>query len=405
MCVPSSAPRTGGCAQHTGALGSAPTLTPAKAWNHSVFSSSRSTSGWTSCGGIFDYARLIERLAEFDVVVSDPTFWDSPEQAQETLQERGSVEATIRDIDTLSEALDDAAAFIELGDEEGEELVMDELKQVLAATQARIDEMEFTRMLSGEHDRVGAIVSINAGAGGTDSQDWAEMLLRMYLRYCEKRGWKAELVEVSEGDEAGIKSATFQVSGEWAFGFLKAESGVHRLVRISPFDSNARRQTSFSSVYVLPDLDDSITVEINDSDLRVDTYRASGAGGQHVNRTDSAVRITHVPTGIVVQCQNERSQIKNRGTAMKILKARLYEEERRKRDEAIQAANAEKSDNAWGSQIRSYVLHPYQMVKDLRTAHETSRTQAVLDGELQPFVEAYLLMFGGKDKKRDDRAF
>lgn len=343
-------------------------------------------------------------MAEFDVVVADPSFWDDAEAAQATLQERGTVEATIKDLDGLTAQLEDAEAFIELGEEEGEELVMDELTAVLSEVEARVDEMEFTRMLAGEHDRQSAIVSINAGAGGTDSQDWAEMMLRMYLRYCEKRGWKADIVEVSEGDEAGIKSATFQVTGEWAFGFLKAESGVHRLVRISPFDSNARRQTSFSSVYVLPDLDDSIVVEINDADLRVDTYRASGAGGQHVNRTDSAVRITHLPTGIVVQCQNERSQQKNRGTAMKVLKARLYEEERRKRDEALQAANAEKSDNAWGSQIRSYVLHPYQMVKDLRTAHETSKTQAVLDGDLQPFVEAYLLQFGA-GAKTDDRAF
>jgi len=280
--------------------------------------------------------------------------------------------------------------------------VLADLNEQIASVGAQLGQMEFRRMLSGEHDMASAIVSINAGAGGTDSQDWAEMLLRMYLRYCERRGWSTTLVDRQDGEEAGIKSATFEVAGEFAFGFLKAESGVHRLVRISPFDSNARRQTSFSSVYVLPDVDEEITVEINETDLRIDTYRASGAGGQHVNRTDSAVRITHVPSGIVVQCQNERSQIKNRATAMKILKARLYEEERRKRDEALQAANDEKSDIGWGNQIRSYVLHPYRMVKDLRTSHETSNPQAVLDGELQPFVEAYLLRFGAGAARADD---
>jgi peptide chain release factor 2 len=265
-----------------------------------------------------------------------------------------------------------------------------------------MEAMEFQRMLSGEHDAANAIITINPGAGGTESQDWAEMLLRMYLRYCEKRGWKTDLVERLDGQEAGIKSATIQVTGGYAFGYLKAESGVHRLVRISPFDANARRQTSFAAVYVLPELDDTIEVEINDADLKVDTYRASGAGGQHVNRTDSAVRITHLPTGIVVQCQNERSQIKNRVTAMKVLKARLYEEERRKRDEAQAQANSEKSEIGWGSQIRSYVLAPYQMVKDLRTQHESSNPSAVLDGDLQPFVEAYLLKAGGTAPEETD---
>jgi peptide chain release factor 2 len=337
--------------------------------------------------------------------VSAPEFWNDQASAQQILQERGAAEATIEELDGLKSELDDAEAYIELGEEAGDESVEDEVRELLARVEARLAEMEFTQMLSGEHDREGAIVSINAGAGGTDSQDWAEMLLRMYLRYCEKQGWKAELVEVSEGEEAGIKSATIEVSGTWAFGFLKAESGVHRLVRISPFDANARRQTSFASVYVIPNIEDDISVEINDTDLRVDTYRASGAGGQHVNRTDSAVRITHIPSGIVVQCQKERSQIKNRATAMKILKARLYEEERRKRDEALQAANDEKAEIGWGSQIRSYVLHPYQMVKDLRTQHETSRTQAVLDGELQPFIEAYLLRFGAGARGTDERAF
>lgn len=284
----------------------------------------------------------------------------------------------------------------------GQDAVEDDLAAAIRELDSRMEAMEFQRMLSGEHDAANAIITINPGAGGTESQDWAEMLLRMYLRYCEKRGWKTDLVERLDGQEAGIKSATIQVTGGYAFGYLKAESGVHRLVRISPFDANARRQTSFAAVYVLPELDDTIEVEINDADLKVDTYRASGAGGQHVNRTDSAVRITHLPTGIVVQCQNERSQIKNRVTAMKVLKARLYEEERRKRDEAQAQANSEKSEIGWGSQIRSYVLAPYQMVKDLRTQHESSNPSAVLDGDLQPFVEAYLLKAGGTAPEETD---
>ena len=379
---------------------------PDDIWNRTKNSSCRSEGGSPSWGGIFDYARLQERFAELTAQVSAPGFWDDPDAAQKVTVERGTTENTIKRFDELTAQLDDVEAFIELGEEEGLEMVQEELDELMQSIVGVLDELEFKRMLSGEHDIAGAILSINAGAGGTDSQDWAEMLLRMYLRYTERAGWKSELVEASDGEEAGIKSATIKVAGEYAFGFLKAESGVHRLVRISPFDSNARRQTSFSSVYVIPDLDDEIEVDIDEGDLRVDTYRASGAGGQHVNRTDSAVRITHLPTGIVVQCQNERSQLKNRNTAMKILKARLYEEERRKRDDALQAVNDAKADIGWGSQIRSYVLHPYQMVKDLRTSHETSRTQAVLDGELQPFIESYLLKFGaGAPSGEDDAAF
>jgi peptide chain release factor 2 len=372
-------------------------------WNHIKNSSRRSESGSPSWGGIFDYDRLQEKFAELTAQVSQPGFWDNADDAQKITVERGGVENTIKGFDALTAQLDDVEAFIELGEEEGEEMVKEELDELLASIIKHLDELEFQRMLAGEHDRCGAILSINAGAGGTDSQDWAEMLLRMYLRYSERSGWKTDLVEASDGEEAGIKSATIKVTGPYAFGFLKAESGVHRLVRISPFDSNARRQTSFTSVYVIPDLDDEIEIEIADGDLRVDTYRASGAGGQHVNRTDSAVRLTHMPTGIVVACQNERSQHKNKATAMKILKARLYENERRKRDEALQAVNDAKSDIGWGSQIRSYVLHPYQMVKDMRTGHETSRTQAVLDGDLKGFIEAYLLKSGGGEE--EDKAF
>ncbi len=373
-------------------------------WNPTKNSSCRSESGSPSWGGIFDYARLQERFAELTAQVSQPGFWDNAEAAQKVTVERGGVENTIKGFDALTAQLGDVEAFIELGVEEGEEMVKEELDELLDGIVKHLDELEFKRMLAGEHDKAGAVLSINAGAGGTDSQDWAEMLLRMYLRYSERSGWKTDLLEASDGEEAGIKSATIKVTGPYAFGFLKAESGVHRLVRISPFDSNARRQTSFSSVYVIPDLDDEIEIDIAESDLRIDTYRASGAGGQHVNRTDSAVRITHQPTGIVVACQNERSQHKNKATAMKLLKARLYENERRQRDEALQAVNDAKSDIGWGSQIRSYVLHPYQMVKDLRTAHETSKTQAVLDGDLQGFIEAYLLKSGGSADE-EEKAF
>ena len=339
---------------------------------------------------------MTERLAEFDALVGAPGFWDDNDNAQGTLRERGDVEKKIKTIDGLAEMVDDAATLIELGQEEGEEMVADDLNAELAKLDKGLEALEFERMLSGEHDRLAAIVAINPGAGGTESQDWAEMLLRMYLRYCERQGWKTELLECQAGQEAGIKSATLQVTGEFAFGYLKAESGVHRLVRISPFDANARRQTSFASVHVVPELDDSIQIEINDADLRIDTYRASGAGGQHVNRTDSAVRITHMPTGVVVQCQNERSQMKNRATAMKILKSRLFDLEQKKREAEAAQAQADKMDIGWGSQIRSYVLAPYQMVKDLRTQHESSNPGGVLDGDLHPFILAFLLQGDGE---------
>ena len=250
---------------------------------------------------------------------------------------------------------------------------------------------EFQKMLGGEHDRANAILTINAGAGGTDSQDWAEMLLRMYLRWCDRRGFKRDIADIQAGEEAGIKSATVMVQGEYAYGYLAAEAGVHRLVRISPFDSNARRQTSFASVFAWPEIDDAIEIDVQEKDLRIDTYRSSGAGGQHVNVTDSAVRITHLPTGIVVSCQNERSQIRNREVAMKILKARLYELEMQKRREKLDAVEAAKKDIAFGSQIRSYVLHPYRMVKDHRTKHETGNPDRVLDGDIDDFVKATLV--------------
>lgn len=281
--------------------------------------------------------------------------------------------------------------MIELGEESEDEEALAEVREMLPALEKSIGRMEFARMLSGEHDANNAIVSINAGAGGTEAQDWAEILLRMYLRYCERKGFKAEITEYQPGDEAGTKGVTITVTGDYAFGYLKAEKGIHRLVRISPFDSNARRHTSFCSVFVFPELSDDVDIEVLDKDLKVDTYRASGAGGQHVNKTDSAIRITHIPSGIVVSCQSQRSQHKNRSTAMKQLKARLYEMEMEKKESEAEELGGEKKDIAWGSQIRSYVLHPYRMVKDHRTDFESGNTDAVLDGNLDGFIEAYLM--------------
>ncbi len=294
-----------------------------------------------------------------------------------------------------SQELDDLLVLVELGEEGEDEETLAEVRELLPGLEAKVAQMEFARMLSGEHDSSSAIFSINAGAGGTEAQDWADMLLRMYLRYCERKGYKTEITDYQPGEEAGVKGVTFTVEGEYAYGYLRAENGIHRLVRISPFDSNARRHTSFCSVFVFPELSDDIEVEVLDKDLKVDTYRASGAGGQHVNKTDSAIRITHIPTGTVVACQNERSQHKNRATAMKQLKARLYELEVRKKEEESAAISGEKKEIGWGSQIRSYVLHPYRMVKDHRTGHESGNTDAVLGGDLDGFIESYLL--GGKE--------
>jgi len=320
--------------------------------------------------------------------MSAPGFWDDPEKAQDVGRKRSRVEKRIdasSSLDAKSEELD---VLLEL-QREGESVDAD-IETLVGQLEREINAVELTMKLSGEHDFRDAIVNIHPGAGGTESQDWAEMLLRMYLRYAERKGWSAELLEVQSGEEAGIKSATVMVRGEFAYGYLKAETGVHRLVRISPFDAAKRRHTSFASVATMPDIDDTITVEINDKDLRVDTYRSSGAGGQHVNVTDSAIRITHLPTGTVVTCQNERSQHKNRDTAMRLLRVRLYalELEKQKEDQAKLAG--EKKDIGWGSQIRSYVLQPYQLVKDLRTQHEVGDPQRILDGDLDGFIEAYL---------------
>jgi peptide chain release factor 2 len=340
-------------------------------------------------GGIFDVAAREQRVAELDARAAAPDFWNDAEQAQKSLRERAEVAGPIEAWRKLGQDLDDAKVFAELADE-GDPDAVNEAEQKLAEVNTRLEQLELQRKLGGEHDPGNAIVNLHPGAGGTEAQDWAEILLRMYLRWAERRGFRTEVLDLQPGEGAGIKNATFTVEGPYAFGYLQAEAGIHRLVRISPFDANARRHTSFASVFVYPQIDDTVAVEINEADLRVDTYRSSGAGGQHVNKTDSAVRLTHLPTGIVVACQNERSQHKNKSMAMKILRARLYDLEEQKQQEKMDALHKTKKDIAWGSQIRSYVLHPYRMVKDHRTGVEVGNADAVLDGDLDPFIEAYL---------------
>lgn len=340
-------------------------------------------------GGIFDFETKQERLTEVLAELEDPEIWNDPEGAQKLGQERASLEAVVVGINELTEGLTDAGDLLEMAVEEEDEATVDEVVSDLEGFEARVADLEFRRMFAGELDANNAFLDIQAGSGGTEAQDWAEMILRMYLRWGEQHGFKTELMECSAGDVAGVKSATIRFEGEYAFGWLRTETGVHRLVRKSPFDSGNRRHTSFSSVFVSPEIDDSIEIDINPADVRTDTYRASGAGGQHVNKTDSAVRLTHEPTGIVVQCQNDRSQHKNRDQAWKQLKAKLYELEMQKRSESAQALEETKSDIGWGSQIRSYVLDSSR-IKDLRTNVETGNTQAVLDGGLDMFIEASL---------------
>jgi len=306
------------------------------------------------------------------------------------MQEKSRLEGLISNLDTLSKRLEDTTMLIEMGEEEDDESTVSEGVKELQELEKEVEKLEVQRLLGGKADANNTFLEIHAGAGGTESQDWAQMLLRMYLRWAERSGFKTELVEESRGEDAGIKSATVKITGDYAYGLSKTESGVHRLVRISPFDSQNRRHTSFASVFAFPEVDDSIKIDINPSDLRVDTYRSSGAGGQHVNTTDSAIRITHLPTNIVVQCQNQRSQHKNKDEAMKMLQARLYEHELRKQEEEKEKREASKTDNAWGHQIRSYVLHPYRMVKDLRTSVETGSADNVLDGDLDMFIQAAL---------------
>ncbi len=319
-----------------------------------------------------------------------PDFWNDAAAAQQMMRERQELETQIEAVHNLQNTLADNVGLIELGEEEGDQEVVKEAETALFDLEKLAARLQVETLLSGEADGFDCYVEIHSGAGGTESQDWAAMLFRMYQRWAERRKFKIETMEYNPGEEAGIKSATIQVKGPNAYGWLKTESGVHRLVRISPFDSQARRHTSFSSVWVYPVIDDTINIEVPESDVRIDTYRASGAGGQHVNTTDSAVRITHIPTGIVVQCQNERSQHKNRATAWDMLRARLYEAELQKREEEANAEAASKSEIGWGHQIRSYVLQPYQMVKDLRTNLENSSPSNVLDGDLDAFMEASL---------------
>ena len=340
-------------------------------------------------GGIFDYANRKDRLTEVELELSEPDVWNEPDRAQELGRERSSLEAVVKTIEDLDTGIADTREILEMAVEEKDEGMLSDVQTDIDSMEAQLATLEFRRMFSGEMDENCAYLDIQSGSGGTEAQDWAEMLLRMYLRWADDKGFKAELVECSAGDVAGIKSATIQVSGDYAFGWLRTEIGVHRLVRKSPFDSSNRRHTSFAAIYVSPEIDDNIDIEINPSDVRTDTYRASGAGGQHVNKTDSAVRLTHEPTGIVVQCQNQRSQHQTRDKCWQMLRARLYELELRKRQEAAQATEDDKSDIGWGSQIRSYVLDDAR-IKDLRTGVETRNTQAVLDGKLDQFIVASL---------------
>jgi peptide chain release factor 2 len=340
-------------------------------------------------GGIFDYAEKRDRFEEVSRELENPDIWNDPPKAQELGRERARLEAVVTTLDELESGLVDAAEMLELAIEENDQEIVDSISDDLETMQSRVEALEFQRMFSGEMDENSCYLDIQAGSGGTEAQDWAEMLLRMYLRWAERRGWKADLVEVSSGDVAGIKSATIQISGDYAYGWCRTETGVHRLVRKSPFDSGSRRHTSFAAVFASPEVDDNIEVDMNPADLRIDVYRASGAGGQHVNTTDSAVRITHVPTGTVVQCQNDRSQHKNKDHALKQMRAKLYELEMQKRNEETQMLEDSKSDIGWGSQIRSYVLDQSR-IKDLRTGVEVGNTQGVLDGDLDQFVEASL---------------
>ncbi|MDR7090182.1 peptide chain release factor 2 [Cellvibrio fibrivorans] len=336
-------------------------------------------------GGIFDYDLKKERLAEVELDLGEPSVWDKPERAQALGRERAALEMVVKTIDDLDNGVRDSRELLDMAVEEDDESMVADVQAELERLDKQLGVLEFRRMFSGETDANNAYLDIQSGSGGTEAQDWAEIVLRMYLRWGEAKGFKVTLEEVSAGDVAGIKSATIYFEGEYAFGWLRTETGVHRLVRKSPFDSGNRRHTSFCSVFISPEIDDNIEIDINPADLRIDTYRASGAGGQHINKTDSAVRITHIPTNIVVQCQNERSQHANRDKAYKMLRAKMYEQEMQKRNAEKQAMEDNKSDIGWGSQIRSYVLDDSR-IKDLRTGVQTSNTQAVLDGDLDQFI-------------------
>ena len=345
---------------------------------------------------IFDLDSKIARLAHIEQETLKPNFWNDNEAAQKLLKERTALRSHLDFWERLKAETEEARGYFELAREENDEETLKEVGAKVTQVEKDLQAAEFKRMLGEETDRNNAILSIHSGAGGTEAQDWASMLLRMYLRWAERKGFRTEAIDTLDGEEAGIKSATFEVTGEFAYGYLKAEVGIHRLVRISPFDAGKRRHTSFASVFVYPEIDEDIVIEIKEEDLRIDTFRSSGAGGQHVNKTESAVRFTHLPTGIVVSCQNERSQHKNRALAMKVLKARLYELKLREQEEKAEQLNSTKKDIAWGSQIRSYVLQPYRLVKDHRTNCEIGNVDAVLDGDLDEFIQTYLLQKAGK---------
>jgi peptide chain release factor 2 len=357
-------------------------------------SSIASRSASKRCGGGFDIQKKRARIAEIEAEASHPDFWNQPQKAKPLLKEKSQAESQVTGFDRERQALDDGGVLLDLATEatgEEAEATRKEAATALGASEDAIARLELAQMLSGAQDGAAAIVTINAGAGGTESCDWASMLLRMLTRYCERRGWEVEVTDFQPGEEAGIKSADFIARGENAFGYLKAEAGVHRLVRISPFDSAARRHTSFASVFVTPEVEDDIEIEVREEDIRIDVFRASGAGGQKVNKTSSAIRVTHFPSGIVVSCQNERSQTRNKDLALKILRSRLYEQEVRRRDAERDAVESTKKEIGFGSQIRSYVLAPYRIVKDHRTGVERGNVDAVLDGELEPFIVAHLM--------------
>jgi peptide chain release factor 2 len=335
------------------------------------------------------------RIAELDDQAAAPEFWNAADKAQTIMREQGRLKAVVESFDAQMKAIDDARVFIELADESKDEDAGREADTTITGAEGVITKMELARMLSGPYDENGALVSVNAGAGGTESQDWAQMLLRMYTRWAERRGFKVESLDLQAGDEAGIKSATILIQGDWAYGWLRAEAGVHRLVRISPYDAAKRRHTSFASAFIYPDIDETIEVNIDEKDLRIDVMRSGGAGGQHVNKTESAVRITHIPTGIAVHSDQERSQHKNRAVAMRILKAKLFEVEQKKQEEKMGNIHAQKKSIEWGSQIRSYVLAPYKMVNDHRTGTKDSFVDDALDGDIDRFMIAQLLALAG----------
>jgi len=363
------------------------------AWHSSWTNSFAGIRIWraapATCGATFDAAHPADELKTIEERVGSPDFWKDQAAAQKLLQRRRRLEEDSDLSESLRKRLEDLTVLVEWG--EAGEPVADDLGRALDDLSAQVDAGETKKMLGGEHDRKNAIITIHPGAGGTESQDWAEMLLRMYIRWTERKGFKREVMDFQPGDEAGIKSATLTITGDYAYGMLLAEAGVHRLVRISPYDQASRRHTSFASLYVWPELPDDVDVEVDEKDLRVDTYRSSGAGGQHVNVTDSAIRLTHIPTGIVVSCQNERSQHKNRAQAMKVLKARLYDLKMKEQAARLEQLGGEKKDIAFGSQIRSYVLHPYQMAKDHRTKEEVGNVDRVLDGDIDIFIKTYLM--------------